>query len=95
MLDKYKCIGKGSYGYVTLVKKKETNDVRAMKVISKRNSKNPEKENEQMKREVNIHKNLAHPNIIQLLDYFEDTQNLYLIMEYAENGNLWKLMKKQ
>lgn len=48
-----------------------------------------------LKREISIHRNLLHPNIIQLFDNFEDDKNVYLIMEYAENGNLYKQMKKQ
>jgi NAD-dependent dihydropyrimidine dehydrogenase PreA subunit len=34
VLDKDKCLGKGAYGYVTLVKHKHTNQIYAMKVIS-------------------------------------------------------------
>lgn len=46
-------------------------------------------------REVQIHKSLNHPHIIKLLDSFEDSKNVYLIMEFAENGNLYRQMKKQ
>ena len=37
---------------------------------------------------VNILKNLNHPNIIKLFDTIEDDNNIYLVEEYADNGNL-------
>ena len=47
-----------------------------------------------IEREINIHKTLDHPHIIRLYDHFDDQKNFYLVMEYAENGNLYKQMKK-
>lgn len=48
-----------------------------------------------LEREVEIHKKLNHPNIITLKDNFEDDKNFYIVMEYAENGNLYRQMKRQ
>ena len=33
-------------------------------------------------------------NIIELFSYFEDETSLYLIEEFAENGNLEQFLKK-
>lgn len=33
-------------------------------------------------------------NIIELFCYFEDNDNIYLIEEFAENGNLETYLKK-
>ena len=41
------------------------------------------------KREIDIHKSLAHPNIIKLLEIIEDEDDkVYLIMEFADEGEL-------
>lgn len=45
--------------------------------------------------EIKIQRNLNHPHIIQLHDYFEDSSNIYLLLEYAEKGNLYKFLKKK
>lgn len=41
------------------------------------------------------HSALSHQNIIKLYDYFIEEDKIYLILEYAENGNLFRVMKKQ
>lgn len=86
LLDKDKCLGKGAYGYVTLVKHNTRSEQNAMKVISKKFVQ-AHGGSVLLQREVGIHKTLNHPNIIQLYEYFEDDKNVYLVMEYAENGN--------
>jgi aurora kinase A len=42
-----------------------------------------------VKREIKIQRRLDHPNIIKLYWYFEDKENVYLILEYAERGSLF------
>jgi len=34
-------------------------------------------------------KNLDHPNIIKLYEAFEDSRNVYLVMEVCEGGELF------
>ena len=36
---------------------------------------------ENLLREAAIHKRLHHPNIVQFIDFFETSENYYLIME--------------
>ena len=40
-------------------------------------------------RELLILKKLQHKNLIQLYEIMETNSNLYLIMEFAENGELF------
>lgn len=59
---------------------------------------------ENLKREIRIQKSLDHPNVIKLYHYFEDKENVYLILEYAcilnpillkrENGSLFSYLRK-
>ena len=45
--------------------------------------------------EINIHSKLDHENIIKLYNVHEDNENINIIMEYAENGNLFELISKE
>lgn len=44
--------------------------------------------------EIAILKKLRHPNIIQLYELYEDSKKLYLILEYAEKGELFERIVK-
>ena len=44
----------------------------------------------QIKREIDIHSRLNHPNIIKLYVAFEDRDSIYLVEEYAAGGDLYK-----
>jgi serine/threonine protein kinase len=44
--------------------------------------------------EIEVHSKLLHPNITRLFSYHEDPKAFYLIMEYAEAGTLFTLIKK-
>ena len=43
--------------------------------------------------EVNLLGNLSHPNIIRILGYHRNSGNLYLMLEYAEEGSLLSKIK--
>ena len=42
-----------------------------------------------MRYEIDILKNLTHPNILRLYEVFEDRKNIYLVTEYCEGGELF------
>ena len=82
--QKIKRLGKGSYGSVYKVIKKNTNIIRAMKVIPK----NFEKDNDEILREINILKNLDHPIVMKIYEFLEDDDNYYIIQEFCDEGDL-------
>ena len=45
--------------------------------------------------EIEIQLNLDHPNIIRLYSYYEDKENIFLILEYLNNGNLFSKIRKK
>lgn len=50
---------------------------------------------EQMKKELEIHYRVArHPNIVQLYAYFHDENNVYSLLEFANDGNLYQRLKR-
>ncbi|GIX60762.1 calcium-dependent protein kinase [Babesia caballi] len=84
-------LGKGSYGQVLKACHKETGEVKAVKVIRKANIENAMR----MKREITIMKTLDHPNIVKLLEVYEDEECLYLVMEMCGGGELFDEIVKR
>ena len=82
--QKIQRLGKGSYSSVYKVMKKNTNIFRAMKVIPK----NYQKDNDEILREIDILKNLDHPNVMKIYEFLEDEKNYYLIQEFCDEGDL-------
>jgi aurora kinase A len=85
-------LGKGLFGSVYLARTKVEHCTLALKVCYK---KVLEKENvvHQLRREVEIHTRLRHPNIIRLYGYFHDETRVYLVLEYAPGGSLFQALE--
>ncbi|KAJ3268432.1 hypothetical protein HDV01_002756 [Terramyces sp. JEL0728] len=43
--------------------------------------------------EVEIHWQLRHSSVLELYNYFEDSEYVYLVMEYCSNGNLYEYLQ--
>ena len=83
-------LGEGGYGKVFLVRHKKLKLYRAMKIISI-NSKNEEGKTDE---EIELLRQLDHPNIVKLYEYFSDNDKYYLITEYCKGGDLSDLLIK-
>ena len=92
---KIKEIGSGAFAKVYLVKNKGTNEVYACKELTKSKIKNLD----MLKDEINIMSKVDHPNIIKLLEVYENTLSIELIMEQCQGGcvfdNLVKKIKSE
>ncbi|PVZ96931.1 hypothetical protein BB558_007131 [Smittium angustum] len=90
--DLGKPLGKGKFGRAYLAREKQTGFICAIKVMYK----NELKENnivKQLRREVEIQTHLRHPNILRLYGYFHDEKRIYLILEYAAQGEMYKILQ--
>ncbi len=90
-----KQLGSGSFGRVFLVSHNETKKLFALKEIDKRKLMVSYGKCDIIYNEINIHSKLDHENIIKLYNVHENNETIYIIMEYAENGNLFELIKKE
>lgn len=87
-------LGRGRFGIVFKAKEIETNRTFAIKVIEKQDIVKCKMEN-QMTREIRCHRQLSHPHILRFYDYFYDSKHIFLVLEYAKNGNLYDYNQKR
>lgn len=76
-------LGHSSIGTVVKTRHKSSSKVHAVKQISKRNI-----EGEEWKGEIQVFKELDHPNICKVHDTWEDAMNIYMVMEFCGGGQL-------
>jgi len=85
-------IGQGSLGKVVKVIHKLSGIVRAMKIIKQKSIKIQQEELKD--NEINILKDVSHPHIIKIYEYFNDNIYYYIVLEYIKNGDLKNYLKK-
>eukprot|EP00735_Rhodelphis_limneticus_P014091 TRINITY_DN807_c0_g1::TRINITY_DN807_c0_g1_i1::g.25283::m.25283 TRINITY_DN807_c0_g1::TRINITY_DN807_c0_g1_i1::g.25283 ORF type:complete len:395 (+),score=100.76,sp/P54644/KRAC_DICDI/51.80/2e-122,Pkinase/PF00069.20/1.7e-73,Pkinase_Tyr/PF07714.12/9.7e-31,Pkinase_C/PF00433.19/5.7e-11,Kinase-like/PF14531.1/5.2e+02,Kinase-like/PF14531.1/0.00044,APH/PF01636.18/0.042,Kdo/PF06293.9/0.11 TRINITY_DN807_c0_g1_i1:85-1185(+) len=83
-----KVIGKGSYGKVMLVKKKDTGRLYAMKVLKKANILQ-KKQVEHTKTERHVLGTIKHPFIVTLHYAFQTPDKLHFVLDYCSGGELF------
>ena len=88
-----KVIGKGSFGKVLQVRKKDTKRIYAMKVLNKKTILE-RNEVEHTKAEKNILQKLVHPFLVNLNYSFQTKDKLYFIMDYINGGELFFHLQK-
>ena len=86
-------LGSGSFGSVYLARNKYTNEKVAMKQI-KKSSANLLSDGE-ITDEIEILKNLDHPDIVRIIESFNTKNSYILITEYCEEGELFDQVKNQ
>jgi len=88
-----KPLGRGKFGNVYLAREKRSKYVVALKVLFKNQLQQSQVEH-QLRREIEIQSHLRHPNILRLYGYFYDQNRVYLILEYAPRGELYKELQR-
>ena len=83
-----KVVGKGSYGKVLLVRKKDDDSIYAMKVLKKKYMRK-KNQVEHIKTERQILELMDFPFIIKLKFAFQNEHKLYLVMDYCPGGELF------
>ena len=85
-------IGEGKFGLVKLGLHKSTQERVAIKIIKKEAMQ--ASDFELVKTEIDIMKLCHHPNIVRLLDHFENAEYIFIVMEYLAGGSLESYLKK-
>ena len=81
-------LGEGAFAKVRLATQIHIKEKCAVKILEKKLLESS-RDIQRLKKEIKILKKLRHKNIIQLYDIMESKRNLYFVMEYCKNGELF------
>jgi len=84
-------VGEGSFGKVFRGRRKYTGQFVALKFVSKAGK--SLQELDALRQEIAILRQLDHPNVILLLDYFETPRDIVVVTEFAPHGELLNILK--
>uniref|UniRef100_A0A3B4A7Z4 Serine/threonine-protein kinase PLK4 n=1 Tax=Periophthalmus magnuspinnatus TaxID=409849 RepID=A0A3B4A7Z4_9GOBI len=85
-------LGKGSFACVYRAKSAKTGLEVAIKTIDKK-AMHKAGMVQRVTNEVEIHCRLKHPSVLELYNYFEDSNYVYLVLEMCHNGEMSRYLK--
>ncbi|KAL1746839.1 hypothetical protein HDZ31DRAFT_33179 [Schizophyllum fasciatum] len=85
-------LGKGAFGQVYRALNWATGETVAIKEITLSNI--PKAELGEIMSEIDLLKNLNHPNIVKYKGFVKEREYLYIILEFCENGSLHNIIKR-
>ena len=91
---KGRLLGKGGFAKCYEFINQENEHSSAAKIIPKK-SLVKSRAKQKLISEIKIHKSLHHPNIVAFEHYFEDSENVYLLIEICLNQTLNELLKRR
>lgn len=86
-----KTIGYGTASKVKRARHRETNELVAVKIIQKKQL--SKKDLSYVHQEIEIAKMLDHPNIVKIIDAFEDEKCVYIVTELMQGGSIMQLVE--
>ncbi|XP_034945169.1 aurora kinase B [Chelonus insularis] len=87
-------LGRGKFGRVYLAREKRSHYIVALKTLYKKELVHGKVEKQTL-REIEIQSHLKHPHILQLFTYFHNNSKIFLVLEYAAQGELYNYLKQQ
>ncbi|RNF07943.1 putative serine/threonine-protein kinase [Trypanosoma conorhini] len=86
-------LGKGSFGSAWLVQRRSDRMQFVAKEVRLLGMKPAERES--AKHEIDVLRTLHHPNITRYVDHYERNGSLYIVMEYANGGDLYTKIRNR
>lgn len=90
----YDEVGSGGFATVYLGRNLDTNEIVAIKVLSRQYTSDP-RYVERFRREAGLAERLRHPNVVRILDHGVENGLHYLVMEYVEGLTLDRLIERK
>ena len=87
-------LGAGAFCKVLLGRKSGGDDLFAVKIVNK-DSIRDIRDLERVMREMHVLKHISHPNIISMHESIEKGSRLYLVLDFANAGELYGYCKEQ
>jgi cGMP-dependent protein kinase len=91
-LDNIKELGRGSYGFVNLVRSKKNKHLYAIKALNLQQIK-LENLQESVELEKNVLLKVDHPFIMKMVKYLKNETHIFFITEYIRGKELWDVMR--
>jgi len=91
---KGRLLGKGGFARCYEMINNDTQKVYAAKIVSK-STLTKSRARQKLMSEVRIHNSLHHQNIVKFEQYFEDSENIYMLLELCANQTLSELIKRR
>lgn len=91
--ERVKTIGKGAFGAVRVVRMKETGQIYAMKIMSKKEMVR-KNQVQHIRAERDLMALIDNPWVVRLIYSFQDEKNLYLVMEFLPGGDLMTILMR-
>jgi serine/threonine protein kinase len=85
-------IGQGNCGQVWKIRKRKTGEIFAVKKIRKQRRNGKPVADAALETELSCLRKLRHPHIVNVMETIESNANLWIVMEFAEGGELYKRM---
>jgi polo-like kinase 1 len=91
---KGKFLGKGGFAKCYEFQNLENKKIQAAKIIMK-NSLTKSRAKQKLMSEIKIHRSLHHNNIVGFEHFFEDSENVYILLELCQNQSLNELLRRR
>lgn len=92
--SKGRFLGKGGFARVYEFMNLETRKITASKIVPKA-SLTKSRAKQKLMSEIKIHRSLHHPHIVGFEHFFEDAENVYILLELCNNQTMNELLKRR
>uniref|UniRef100_A0A0N4ZEJ9 Serine/threonine-protein kinase PLK n=1 Tax=Parastrongyloides trichosuri TaxID=131310 RepID=A0A0N4ZEJ9_PARTI len=89
-----KFLGKGGFARCYELTDEHTKEILAGKVVSK-TLLTKKHQKDKMSQEIEIHRSLNHPHVVKMFGFFEDIENVYILLELCPRRSLMELHKRR
>jgi polo-like kinase 1 len=89
-----KFLGKGGFAKVYEIRSLEDSGLQAVKVVHKSQLEKPRAKHKLIT-EIKLHRAMKHENIARFINFFEDEDHVYIVLELCSNQTLSDLVKRR
>ncbi|XP_018416040.1 PREDICTED: serine/threonine-protein kinase PLK2 [Nanorana parkeri] len=89
-----KVLGKGGFAKCYEMTDLTTNKIYAAKIIPHSRVSKPH-QREKIDKEIELHRTLNHRHVVQFYHYFEDNENIYILLEYCSRRSMAHILKSR